>query len=213
MPDDVARAVGAGGRTVNIGGKECTVRPLSIKELTEVERECLTIYKRNYLKTFSDNADLLPKGEGIRMLQEKMEEVAKWDVGDLPSKYAYDPGSIKINRKLKKWLTEAFDMKEEIDDERMKRLVVAALDQMMLSTNKYQRMIGEPPVRAKVGYVNWWITGSYEGMITFVWVCFAHNGVTKEEVATELGRNQQMLAEITQEIEQLSAPAAGNGSG
>ena len=34
----------------------------------------------------------------------------------------------------------------------------------------------------KVNYVSWWITGTFEGMLTLVWLCFKSNGVTKEEV-------------------------------
>ena len=42
MSEVMARAAGAGSPlTVEIGGKQCSVRPLTIRELTEVERDCV----------------------------------------------------------------------------------------------------------------------------------------------------------------------------
>ena len=112
MPDDMARALGAeGSTTVEIAGKQCTVRPLSLQELTEAERDCLERYKRSYLKTFSDNRDLIPNYETV--IQQKMDEAAKWDVDDLPTKNAYDPAAIKINKALRRWLENVFDTKEQ----------------------------------------------------------------------------------------------------
>lgn len=214
MSDDVARAVGASGATtINIAGKECTVRPMSIRELTEVQRECVKRYKREYLETFSNNVDLLPKSERTKFIIEKHEEAAKWDIDDLPHKYAYDISGIEMNRALRKLLTDLFGIDDKTSKNvvRMKQLCVSALDQGMLSSNQYRKLVGNPPVRVRVPYVNWWITGCYEGMITFVWVCFRHDGVTWEDVADELGKNPQMLAELTREIEHLTAPAVGNG--
>ena len=212
MPDDVARAVGAGGRTVTIAGKDCTPRPLSVKELTEVERDCVERYKRAFVKTFSDNADLLPRKESQRIIQERMEEAGKWDVDDLPPKYAHDPAGVSLTKELKRWLVDAWDMNgEERDVQKLKNLCVAALDQKMLDGKQYSKMVGKLPVKRRVSYVNWWISGSYDGMITFVWVCFKHNGVTRDEVALEMGRNPRLLTELQREIETLSVPAAGNG--
>ena len=88
MSEDVARALGAGGDITTIAGKECKVRPLSIRELTEVERECLKVYKRTFLETFHDNLDLLPDDEAAGLMSRKLEEASAWDVGDLPSKKA-----------------------------------------------------------------------------------------------------------------------------
>lgn len=208
MSEDVARALGANGaRTVTIAGKECMVRPLSIQELTEVERDCVERYKRAYIKTYADCRDLLPEGNDV--LWERIEEAAHWDVSNLPPKYVYNSARLKINRNVRLWMADKFDMDKRANERLVRNLAAAAMDQGMLDNKKYQEMTGEAPPRMKVPYVTWWITGSYEGMISFVWTCFRHEGVSREEVARELGRNPQMLIELSREIESLSAPQMG----
>jgi len=210
MPDDMARALGAGSSsTVKIAGKDCSVRPLNIRELTEAERDCLQRYRRSYLETWQQNLDLLP--EGGEMLREKIEEAARWDVDDLPPKWAYDPRQIELTAGLKKWIKDEMNVEGKIDNDRMRRLATSALDQGLLSEKKYVEMTGKKPKKAKVPYVNWWITGAFDGMITFVWLCFRPDGVTREEVIDALGDNPSLLADTSRQIEELSSPAAGNG--
>ena len=105
MSETMARALGAkGAMTVTIAEKECQTRALGIAELTEIERECLDRYKRQYLRTFVQNLDMIPKGKRDSILEKKMEEVAKWDIDDLPPKFAHDPTRIKVTSELKSWL-------------------------------------------------------------------------------------------------------------
>lgn len=210
MPEDMARALGAdGATTVIIADKQCTVRALGLGELTQVERICIRQYKRSYLQTYAENADLLENGQQI--LSEKMDQAAKWDIDDLPSKYAHDPKRIKLAKGLKKWLVSEFELNGETKDDQLQRLCATALDQEALSYQHYRKLTGERPMRVKVPYANWWITGSFDGMITFIWICFKHNGVTKEQVEEELGRNPLILSELAREIEELSVPAVENG--
>lgn len=212
MPDDVARALGASGSlTVTIAGRECTVRPLGIRELTEVERDCVERYKRSYLSTFAKNLDLVPEQSRDRMLEQKMEAAARWDVDDLPSKFAHDPAKVRMNQDLKDWISAHYPVEPTTAAPRLMRMAATALDQESLTAEDYRRMTGEEPPRVKVPYVNWWITASYEGMITFIWMCFRGNGVTREQVIDELGSNPAMLVELSREIERLSAPSVGNG--
>ncbi|MFA6336115.1 MAG: hypothetical protein WCX48_11320 [Bacteroidales bacterium] len=193
-----------------IAGKACVVRPLGIKELTEVERDCLERRRRSYLETFAQNSDLLPAGRGIALLEEKMIEAAKWDVEDLPSKYAHDPRRIKLTDEVKRFVGESFGV-EAADDGKWCRLVATALDQGTLEESDYLKMTGCHAPKVKVPYVNWWITGSFEGMITFVWTCFRHNGVTRDEVTEALRGDMTLLVDLAREIESLSSPSAGNG--
>ncbi len=211
--DDLARSVGAGGGlTVTIAGKECTVRPLGIREMNEVERDCLQRYRRQYLETYSANLDLFPEGDRNRLMEAKTEQAARWDVGSLPPKFAHDPGRIKITEGLKDWLAKNVDVKDGTSDLQLRRLAAVALDQELLSDAQYEELCvsGKPP-RMKVSYVNWWITGCFDGMITFIWTCFRHAGVTRDQVAEELGNNLGKMVEVSREIERLSAPQAGNG--
>lgn len=213
MGDKMARALGAkGGLTVTIAGKECSVRPLGMRELTEVEVDCLERYKRQYLKTVSANLDLLPERDRAGIMDRKLDEAARWDVDSLPSRFAHDPDRVKVSRGLRRWLTEKLGMDGKAGDEQVKRLAATALDQESLSAKGYEGLTKTgPPPRLKVPYVNWWITGCFDGMITFIWVCFRRDGVTREQVVNELGGDLGKLAEVSREIERLSVPSAGNG--
>lgn len=222
MADDTARAVGSSsGTSIKIGDKECQIRPLTIAELGELERDCLSRYKREYLKTFSDNMDLLESGAGSRLLNDKLEEVARWDVSDLPPKMVYDPTQIVIKKSLKDWLEKNMDLKLEDEEgkklskfqaeNRIKVMAALALDSGDLFDNTYEDLVGEAPKKARVGYVNWWITATFDGMISMVYTCFRGNDLTREEIVQAIGDNPTLLADASREIEKLSVPAAGNG--
>ena len=212
MSDDAARAVGAGSITIEIAGKQCTVRPLGIRELTEVERDCLGRYKRQYLESVVANLDLLPVATRDRLMEQKYEAANRWDINDLPTKYAHDPKRVKITTSLKTWLQENLSVAVDADDLQIQRMAAVALDQELLGDEEYRKLSdGNAPPKLKVPYVNWWITGCFDGMITFVWVCFKHNGITRDQVVEELGSNMNLLVEVSREIERLSVPAVGNG--
>lgn len=212
MSEEMARALGAkGATTVEIAGKQCTVRPLGIQELAEIERDCLERFKRSYLKTFADNKDLLKDGEHI--LMDKMESSARWDVNDLPIKLAWDADKIIMTEALKKFVVEIFELDGELNDERIKLFTASALDQGLLDETRYRKLSGHKGKlpQMMIDYVNWWITGCYEGMITTAWTCFKTDGVTRKEVIDWMLQNKDKLSEVTREIERLSAPAAKNG--
>ena len=212
MSEDMARALGASGAlTVVIAGKECTVRPLGLQELTEVERDCLERFRRHYLETYRASMDLLPGNAGLLLLERKIEEAARWDVGDLPAKYAHDPARVVLTDALRAWVAETYGADGGSDDRRTQRIATSALDQGMLSDEEYRGMTGSSPPKVRVGYVNWWITGSYEGMVTFCWVCFRHNDVTRDQVQDALRGNMALLVDLSREIERLSSPSVGNG--
>lgn len=216
MSEAMARALKASSpMTVVIAGKECSVRPMSIQELTEVERDCVEQYKRQYLKTFADNVDLLPEAIRMDTLTAKMDEAARWDVGDLPTKYAHDATQIKLTIRLREWLKSHYKIGEKAtgkgSDARLCRLAAGALDQDVLTAAEYEKLTDDKPPRVKVPYVNWWITGAYDGMIAFTYICFKHNGVTRAQVIEALRDDMGMLMELSREIERLSTPQVGNG--
>jgi len=212
MGDAMARAVGAGSpMTIEIGGKQCTVRPLSIRELAEVERDCVQRYRRSYLKTFTENADLIPERLREGMVQEKFELAARWDVDDLPLKYAFDAKRIEVSDELKSWIVEEYGTDPEAPEKTFQGMAASALDQGMLSEDRYEQFTRKKPKKSRVPYVSWWITGSTEGMITFLWLTFKHDGVTREQVVKAMESNPTMLVEVAREIERLSSPQLGNG--
>ena len=216
MAEDVARAVGASSpNTVMIVGKECQPRPLTIKELTELERDCLKQYKREYLATFTDNSDLMPEELRTVLLREKFDEAGRWDLTDLPNRWAYDAASIVLNEKVVGWMVDEYgetvkEFPEKTKELTQRRIITSALDEGRLSVEEYEALAGTKPKRGKVGYVEWWITGTFEGMISTIWKCFQGQGVTKDDVARDLGRNKAMMASLSREIESLSAPNPGN---
>ena len=213
MPDDVARAVGAGSsRTITVDGKECELMPLGVRELMVLERDCLDRYKRHYLETFSANLDLLPESQRASLMMNKMEEVARWDVDDLPSKEAFDGSRVLLTDKLREWLISYWGLEStDVDDVRLQRLTAAALDQDALSKEKYQQFTDRLPPGVQVSYIDWWTTGAYDGMISMLWVNFKRYGVSRDKIIDEFGANLAKLSEKAREIDRLSAPAVGNG--
>lgn len=212
MSDEMARALGAESpMTVTIAGKACAVRPLGIKELEVVQRDCLERFKDRYLETWSKGLRYLPADKGVSLMAEKIDEAAHWDIDSLPHKFAYDARRVKLTDALKARLTEAFGAQSEIKEDRWQSLTAAALDQGLLTEEECVTLSGSKPFKAKIAYVNWWITGCYDGMISLTWVCFRHNGVTREQIEEELSGKMSLLTEVTREIEKLSTPKLGNG--
>jgi len=213
MPEAEARAVGAGSPLViTIAGKECQVKPLGIRELTEVERDCLERYRRQCLETYAANLDLLPEQARVGWMERKLDEVSRWDVDSLPMKFAHDPTRVLVTDALKQWLIEHWDLGlDTIEEKRLRQLAAASLDQDTLSEEEYRKLVGSPPPKVKVPYVHWWITGCYDGMVTLIWTCFRHANVTREQVIDTLGNDLTKLSELSREIEKLSAPQSGNG--
>ena len=207
MGEGVARTLGAGDGVFKIAGKECKVRPLGTRELAEVERECLTRYKRNYIKTFTDNIDLLPENtDKDEFLAKKFEAAARWDMDDLPRKNVCDYEQIEVTKKLKARIQEIHnDEKNETDDDRVKKLTASAIDSGTISVDQYKELTGKTAPLVKVGYVNWWISGCVEGMLTLIWMCFKDDGVTYDEVTKALSDNTQMMVMVSRRIEELSA--------
>lgn len=224
MAEDVARAVGAKGPVVKLGDREYQIRPLTIRELTELERDCLERYKRSYLQTHAKNADLIYNGNTRgreEYIKSKIEEASKWDVTTLPVKAVYDVDQVKVTAKLKIWLTNhvGFSKTDELGhtlsdselDTKARRLIATALDNGTLTEEKYEDLAGSRAKKVYVGYVNWWVTATVEGMISMIWMCFKDAGVSRDAVAQEIGKNPELLVQVSREIERLSAPAEGNG--
>ena len=212
MSEKTARALGAGsGVTVTVEGKEYSVRPLGLRELTEVERDCLQRFKRQYLETYSTNLDLLPEADRAGLMGSKLDEVGKWDMEDLPPRFVHDPDNIRLTKSLKKWVHSNMGDGGIDDDSQLKRIASVALDQETLSGKEYTTLTGSQPPRLKVPYINWWITSCFEGMVTFIWACFQKDGLTREQILSELGHDINALVTLSREIERISAPKAGNG--
>lgn len=226
MSDDVARAVGANGRTIKVAGKECTVRPLKLRELTELQRMCLECYKDKHIESYARGVKksaviFTDVEEQKRLVQEEIEKVSSWDLDDLPVKYVYDASSVVITDKLKEWLYKNTDfddkgiggkkLSDSKLDVKIRRRVVTSLENNALSEDVYKELTGSEPVKVKVKYEAWWVTATVEGMLATIWMAFRDNGLERDDVINELGDNPDLMTQLSREIEHLTAPASGNG--
>lgn len=218
MSDDTARALGAGGTTVKIGGKECSIRPLKLRELAELNRECLKQHKRDVLQHYKDTADIM--GYSPEDLEKKNDAMSEWTLDDLPDRKSIDPGAVIVTDELKRWLiesifskTEAEDQEEiaKIEDAKWARLAVAALEKKMLTDEKFEELTKLKPVRVRVDYVSWWITTAHEGKVAFLWKCFQDQDVSKEDIEQAMQDNMALMTEVARELGLISTPAVGNG--
>lgn len=204
MSEDVARALGAGGEGLSFNGKKAQIKPVGIKYLTEVQRECLRQFKRSYLETYKDNLDLLDMS--IDDLKSKADEVGRWALEDLPRKDSHDPKHLILTQQLKDWVNENV-LEEPLDDDRKyKQVIASALDNGMLSDDLYFKATNEQPKKTQINYVSWWITATIEGMVEMAYASFRDQGITKEDIYIELGNNFARLAEISRDIEQITSP-------
>jgi hypothetical protein len=202
--DREARALGAGD-SIKVRGTEYKLKPVGARHLTELEREALKYYKRQYLETFVDNADLL--GDTIN-IQEKAEEVARWTIGDLPQKVAYDARKIPVTKKMEKWIVGKYG--EKLDDDRAYKAIVAtALDSGDITIDKVKELTGAIPKVGKVRFDQWWVTASVHGMVLMIKNSL--NGCTKEEVAGVEDWPLLKVIEGARIVEELSAADLGNG--
>jgi len=207
MSDAVARVLGS-GETLIVDGKEFHISPIELRQLHEVQREAIKFYKRQYLQTYADNLDLLDNGSAASLMEKKLEEAARWDISDLPVKVAYDVTKIPINEKLKAELEDEFG---ELPDEEtgQKALLSTALDSEKISGNKVKSLTGRWPHKVNIPYDTWWVTASYDGMITFVWASIQinHPEMTKAQVS---GWSMAKIIEAARMVERLTVPAVGN---
>lgn len=215
MSEDVARMVGAAApNSITINGKSCFIRPLTLRELTEIQRECLRIYRQQYAQNLKDTEEIL----GVDEVRRQILESAKWDVDDLPKKFVYDAGKdIEPTEEIFKFIREnlAID-RAEIEKQANKDLVIrqlltTALDSGVLSETLFEKLTGRIPRRLSTGYVNWWLTATIDGMVSLCYWCLRDQGITKDDVIAEITSSGGKVASIARDIESLSAPDLGNG--
>jgi len=207
MSDKVARVLGV-GETLTVDEKEYHISPIELRQLHEVQREAIKFYKRQYLQTYADNLDLLSNGNASSLMEKKLEEAARWDVSDLPVKAAYDVTKIPINEKLKAALEDEFGELPE-EESAQRALLATALDSDKISGNMVKSLTDRWPHKINIPYDTWWVTASYDGMITFVWssIQINHPEMTKVQVS---GWSMAKIIEAARIVERLTVPAVGN---
>lgn len=221
MAEDMARALGSPGPEGEmIAGVLCKPRPLSMKELGELERLCLASYRRSYIQTFSENLDLLPDNVGRMLIQQKMEEAARLDLNTLPIRFAYTANKVKLTPELTAWLAENLDgYSEPVENEtpeqtenRLQQLVGAALEGGLLTETEYGELSGNAKLKkSKVPYVSWWISSTFDGRMSMAWMAFSKCGITRAAFEEAISVDPGLLVRMAGLIQNLTVPAVGNG--
>ena len=213
---------------MQINGEEYTLSPISYAQLGQLQQEALEWYKRQHLKTYADNADLLPDGQA--MLRQELKKAAQWDIDHLPYKAEYDCSRVPIDGELDKFLMEYFDglleqepssiNGEEINpaalelfrrqqESRKRVLLESCLTKGILDPKKVKQWTGHTPRTVKVQYDAWWLSGTTQGMVAAIHASLskAHPKLTREEIS-QWGAAD--LAEGVSNIMSLTAPTVGN---
>lgn len=211
VEDLKARMVGAGD-TLEVGGKEYKLSPITIRGLAELSRKALQFYKRQFLETFRDNADLLGDGDGKRLLVAKIEECARWTTDDLPRRLAFSAFNVPVTKRLRRRLIQAFpelDGKLPDDAISIRSLATMALDSKRITPEQVKSDTGHMPQSREVGFDEWWVTGPMEGMIALIYASVVknHPEVTTNEIE---GWPLPKVAEAARMAERLSAASVGN---
>jgi hypothetical protein len=206
MAEEREARIVAAGETVEVNGSEYKLRPLVAQHLCDLEREALRHYKRRYLQTFVENDDLLRESEGV--IERKMEQVARWDLSDLPQKDAFDTSLVPITKKVRQWV-DKFAGEKTRTDVGVRALLANALDNGRLEPEELKQMSGRAPLRGRVRYDQWWVTSSMEGMVAFIAL-----SVRSEHPELKKGDIAQWpfpkIAEAAGIVERLTSAAVGN---
>lgn len=211
--EDVSRAIGAASsEPLIINGKECQVRPLTLRELGELERECVRQYRKEYLARIADSRDLLPNAE--EYITAKVEETALWTTDNLPRVSVFGTAQIPITTELEYLLEKELLISKTLiskGPDTVRRILATALDQKILTADQVEKATGVRPKEQRTGYANWWCTGHPDGMMHMIWLTVRDSGISKEEVVKFFTHKQEEAMLASRQIEAVTAPAMGNG--
>lgn len=217
--DDTARAIGAsGGSTIKIAGKDCRPKPLTLKELGELERRALRAYRRDYVQAVMDVAEYLQEPNRSEVINKRVQEAANIVLKELPPHFICDPSSIECTQPLKDWIKQNFniaapDEKGAPEDVHSgyQKAAALAINQGALTETEYTQIVGKPVVRTRVAYPNWWIASTPDGQLAMIHQSFRDYNVTESQVAEALGVDRGKIFELYSEVEEITAPDVGNG--
>ena len=209
--DDTARALGAsapGEMTIN--GKVGVIRPLTARELTEIERICVRSYRNEYLARLKDSVDII----GQDRLEDEVFKTANWDVHNLPRKWVFDPRPNQLTAEIIDWMVDNTNSdRVELLKNPIKalRALATVLDNEAMPPDLFEKLAGSPCLKLSTGYVNWWITATFEGMLELAFYSMRGCGITREDLFKEFEKKQELLWQVAREAEKVSSPSMGNG--
>ena len=213
MSDKEARALGA-GEFIRVGDEQYKISPISMDRLQEIQREAIQYYKKEYLRTYAEACEMLSNGKAEKLFADAVEKAARWDVDDLPKKRVFDVSGVPVSKKLRKRLEELFDElpddeDSERKDRRIRSLLATALDSEQMKSSEVKELTGVAPLSVQTPYDSWWVTSTYDGMISLIWssLCKENPGISREEVQEW---PLSAIIEVSRQVEKLTAPAVGN---
>lgn len=207
MSDALARTLAA-GETIEVDGREYHLSPLDMGLLQEVQRCAVMAYRREYIETYAESVKYLPDGQAV--LARKIDEAARWDVTNLPPKVGHDTQAVPVTDAVRDLVNSIIpDLEEPIGDAGIRGLLMKLLDSGEVTLDQVEKASGVRPIRGRVSYDTWWITSTYEGIITTVWAGLKprHPEITREQVSRW---PMHKLTQWAQRVEALTAPAVGN---
>ena len=198
----------AAGENLEVNEKRYKLRPVCAQHLCDLEREALKYYKRQYLQTFVENADLIGGKEAKALIERKIEVVARWDLSDLPQKDAYNASRCPTTKATNKWVEEKMGEVPE-SSSGVSVLLSMALDSGELTPKQVKEMTGVAPLHGRVRYDQWWVTSSVQGMISIIISSLhqEHPEMTREVVS---GWSFTKLAEAARIVEGITTPDPKN---
>lgn len=220
MAEDTARAIGVGSpESIKINGKDCYPSALTILDLGEIERECLSQYRRQWIQGYVEAAEFLSDPEERKAyIAAKVEEAGKLELKSLPVKQVHETRQIELTNELRVWIEKNLSgfLEDAIPsdptyDQKLRNAAALALDQSILSPSEYEKLAKKPAKNTKVGYVNWWTTGHPDGMFTLICHAFRKYNLSRQDIADAIGMNPGVMSRLAREIERLAAPEVGNG--
>ena len=196
-----------------INGKEIIPKPLNLKQITELQRDCVSQHRLGYLERIKESLHLMDLDNPRAYMNDLVEKSAQWDVDDLPSRTVYDTSETKLTAELESWAKNKIPGYSPKKSDAIKRRYIAfALDSELLSEEEYLARTNEEVIKIQSGYINWWVTGTPEGMLSMVWHSVKGEGISRDELFESITANQGLFTELSREIESLSAPSVqGNG--
>jgi hypothetical protein len=209
MADERERRMLGAADSITVNGKDFKLRPVVAQHLSDLEQLALSTFKRNYLKTYRDNLDLLPPPEREGLMAKKLAEVAVWDLKDLPYKQAYDASRVPINDALTEWLVEHYGELPKTD-KGIIALVDVALDTDEITSDEVKALTEKAPIQGRVRYDQWWVTASINGMISMI-----ASSIKQDHPETSTKDVSQWpfpkLVEASRKAESVSSASMGNG--
>jgi hypothetical protein len=215
--DREARMLGAGDtievEETNEKGKTVTnkyrLRPVKARHLMDLEKDALTCYKAEYLRTFSENIHLFPEDRRDDILIKEMMKVACWDLSNLPQKDTYDISHLPVTDSVKEWVKTQFGQVPD-SETAIRALVSNALETGSLPASELSQMTKIKPNKVRVRYDQWWVTATMEGMISFVINSVRHEHPNVSEDAIKNWSFAKII-EAAQIVERITTASLGNG--